>query len=157
MTEPKINSFTERFYRTREEQVINGRNYRNDKTDPCWINEPAVRDDHVPTPTQINPGESAVEVVERLKGGTSRLRWFAKSSLSGKSFMGWWLLGGYLSFRVRWQRIRRHQRPHCEAPQNTELEPILKLVLHQQSVMPAKAGIQKTRKTLDSRLHGNDR
>jgi hypothetical protein len=36
------------------------------------------------------------------------------------------------------------------------LEPISKWVLHYKPVMPAKAGIQKGLKSLDSRLRGND-
>jgi hypothetical protein len=37
------------------------------------------------------------------------------------------------------------------------LEPISKSVVSEKAVMPAEAGIQNTLKTLDSRLHGNDK
>ena len=38
-----------------------------------WIEELAVQDEHVHMIIQINPRESVAEVVQKLKGGTSRI------------------------------------------------------------------------------------
>jgi len=38
-----------------------------------WISELSIREDHVHLIIQTNPSDSVAEVVQRLKGGTSRM------------------------------------------------------------------------------------
>ncbi len=38
-----------------------------------WISELSIREDHVHVIIQTNPSDSVAEVVQRLKGGTSRM------------------------------------------------------------------------------------
>jgi hypothetical protein len=54
-----------------------------------------------------------------------------------------------------WYRCERLFIPPAR-PISSLLEPISKSLSLEKAVMPAKAGIQKSLKTLESRLHGND-
>lgn len=47
--------------------------YEGCRVNRWWINELAIEEDHVHIIIQINPRESIAEVVQILKGGTSRV------------------------------------------------------------------------------------
>ena len=52
---------------------LKGLLYEACKMNRWWIEELAVQDEHVHMIIQINPRESVAEVVQKLKGGTSRI------------------------------------------------------------------------------------